>query len=67
VRTHVFVLGVLNIPFFFPRKVAEKGLSTFSLLAHAASSCLPVFQVSKGSGCFFHNFVFHNINKITSL
>lgn len=38
--------------FFFPKKLAEKGLSVFSLSAHAASARLPVLQLFKGSGFF---------------
>lgn len=48
---HVCVLSALNVP-FFPKKLAEKGLSVFSLSAHAASACLPVLQLFKGSGFF---------------
>lgn len=52
---------------FFPPKKQKRKVSFFPLLGHTTFASLSVFFSFLNDREFFHNFIFHAINKVKSL
>lgn len=66
VCAHLSVLSILSI-LFFPQKSQQRKVSFFPLLGHTTFAFLSVFFSFLNDREFFHNSIFHDINKMKSL